>query len=54
MTFWEAVIVAGFCGAVLVLVEIAPRLSGRHREEPGTATPPGNDQHVHDEQTGAP
>lgn len=53
MTWWGAVFVAGFCGAVLFLVEIAPRLPGRRPGGVGTAPPP-TDQHAQDDQKGAP
>ncbi|MFC9734194.1 hypothetical protein ACFWGM_19030 [Streptomyces roseolus] len=53
MTLWGALFVAGFCGAVLFLVEITPRLPGRRRAAAGTAPPP-TDQHAHDDQKGAP
>ncbi|MFH9955987.1 hypothetical protein ACH4OX_17480 [Streptomyces roseolus] len=53
MTWWGAVIVAGFCGAVLFLVEIVPRLPGWRPADAGTAPPP-TDQHAQDDQKGAP
>ncbi|MFB7936723.1 hypothetical protein, partial [Streptomyces sp. NPDC056049] len=53
MTGWGAVIVAGFCGAALFLVEIAPRLPGRRPADAGTAPPSPTGQHAQDDQKGA-
>lgn len=52
MSLWGAIFIAGFCGVVAFLVEIAPRLSRRRRRAAGTATTPMNNQHVQDEQKG--
>ncbi|MFD5109052.1 hypothetical protein [Streptomyces cinereoruber] len=54
MTWWGVAFVAGFCGAVLFLVEIVPRLPGRRPVDAGTALPPSPDQHAQDDQKGAP
>ena len=53
MTVWGAVLVVGFCGAVVFLVEVAPRLSGRRRGGAEAAPPAANSQNVQDEK-GAP
>ncbi|MGW6391668.1 hypothetical protein ACWFR1_14440 [Streptomyces sp. NPDC055103] len=54
MTWWGVVIVSGFCGAVLFLLEIAPRLPDRRSGDAGTAPPPPTDPYARDDQKGAP